>query len=202
MHNSSGDIEAARKFFLEAKDLALASDLDLYTIDAIHMLGIIDPPEKQLEWDRQAIELAEKTEDERAKGWLGPLLNNTGWSYFDMGEFDEAMRLFEKSLNWRVEIGDENGTRIAKWTIARTLRAQQKTEQALKIQLELETEIKEKGLPEDGYIFEELGELYLLKNDQTMAEHYFRLAYPLLSNDPWLQQNEAERLNRIKALIE
>jgi tetratricopeptide (TPR) repeat protein len=202
LHNSSGQKERAREYFLEAKDLALNEALDLYAIDAIHMLGIVDPPEQQLKWNLLAIELTEKTEDKRAKGWLGPLLNNTGWSYFDKGDYEAAMILFEKSLKWREEIQDDIGIRIAKWTIARTLRAQLKYEKALEIQLQLEQEISAKELPPDGYVFEELGELYLWQEDKEKAKYYFGLAYPLLSADTWLLQNEPERLNRIKQLME
>jgi tetratricopeptide (TPR) repeat protein len=201
LNNSSGSRETAREFFWEAKELAVAEGFDLYAIDAVHMLGIVDPPEKQLEWNMLAIEMTEETDDKRAKGWLGPLLNNTGWSYFDLGEYDKALELFRKSLKWREEIEDESGTRIAKWTIARTLRAMKDHEKALEIQLELAREIEDKGISPDGYVYEELGELYLINDDIINAKHYFGLAYPLLSTDPWLQKNEAARLERIKELI-
>lgn len=200
LYNSSGEKADSREFFWEAKELAIAEGYDLYAIDAVHMLGIVDPPEKQLEWNLIAIEMAEKTEDQRAKGWLGPLLNNTGWSYFDLGNYETAMELFNKSLNWREQTKDELGIRIAKWTIARNLRALERYDEAISIQLELEKEIEAKELPKDGYVYEELGELYLVKGDFNVSKKYFGLAYSILSEDNWLQNNEPDRLSRLKEL--
>jgi len=80
LFNSSGDPQGAKIYFLEAKDLAIAEEFDAYAIDAVHMLGIVETPEKQIEWNLLAIEMIEKTDDRKAKNWLGPLLNNTGWS--------------------------------------------------------------------------------------------------------------------------
>ena len=51
-----------------------------------------------------------------------------------------------------------------------------------------------------GYTQEELGELYLLKRNKAESKKYFSEAYQILSQDQWLQKNEAERLKRIKKL--
>jgi len=200
LFNSSGNRDNAMTLFLEAKDLAVAGGFDLFAIDAVHMLGIADIPENQIKWNLLAITMIEDTESKKAKNWLGPLLNNTGWSYFDLAEYEEAMELFVKSLQWREEIGDENGTRIAKWTIARTKRALKLYDEALEIQLALEKEIIDKGLEKDGYVYEELAELYLIIENTEKSKEYFGHAYMLLSEDQWLQKNEPERLARLKEL--
>ena len=178
----------------------MAHGEDFYAVDAAHMLGMVEPPETQLEWAAKAMELAEKSEDERARNWLGPLYNNTGWSYHDLKQYDKALELFQKSLKYRQEKKDEQGTRIAKWTIGRTYRSLGRIEEALQIQKELEKEFEEKGIEQGGYVFEELGECLLLLKKEDEARKYFKLAYDLLSKDPWLVANEAERLERLKKL--
>jgi tetratricopeptide (TPR) repeat protein len=202
IHNSSGNPEKAKSYFLEAWKFGNENKLDLYAIDAAHMMGIVTLPEKQLEWNLKALELTEKTEDKRAKGWLGALYNNIGWTYFDMKNYPKALELFQKGLQWQENIGDREGARIAKWTIGRTYRALGKIDAALEIQEQLQQEILENNLPEDGYVYEELGELYRLKNKTNEAKPFFRKAFELLSQDDWLVKNESERLKRLKKLSE
>ena len=200
VHNSFGQPEESKPCFLEAWELGLEHGEDYHAVDAAHMMGIVEPPDKQLEWAAMAMQLAEKSEDERARNWLGPLYNNTGWSYHDLGEYDKALELFEKSLKFREEKKDERGIRIARWTVGRVYRSLGRIEEALEIQKGLEKEFEEKGVEQDGYVFEELGECLLLLKKKGEAKRYFKLAYDLLSKDPWLVANEAERLERLKKL--
>ena len=202
VYNSSGNPGKAKTLFLEAWEFGVNYKLDLYAIDAAHMMGIVEPPEKQLDWSLKALDLTEKTEDKRAKDWLGPLYNNIGWTYHDLKEYEKALELFRKGLKWREEINDENGIRIAKWSVARTYRSLNKIDEALEIQLALLNEYEEKQIEQDGYVFEELGELYLIKKDTVQSKKYFKLAYEYLSRDQWLVANEQERLNRLKELSE
>jgi tetratricopeptide (TPR) repeat protein len=201
-YNSSGHPDKAKPLFLNAWELAAENNEDYYAIDAIHMLQIVEPPDKQLEWAHKAMELAEKTVDERTKKWLGPLYNNTGWTYFDSKDYDNALVLFEKSLAWRQSQEDEQGTIIAKWCIARNYRAMGRTKDALEAQMNLENEVAEKGLDQDGYIYEEIGECLLELDRADEAKEYFGLAYGLLSTDEWLKANEPERLERLRNLSE
>ena len=166
------------------------------------MMAIIEPPQEQLPWAKKAMDLAERTGDERARRWLGPLYNNTGWTYHDMGRYDQALMMFEKSLAFRQEQDDDEGIRIARWTIARTYRSLERVEEALEIQTALEQEIEAKGIGQDGYVFEELGECLLLLGKADEALEYFKQAYNLLSQDQWLVANEADRLKRLKDLSE
>lgn len=198
VYNSSGNPEKAKPFFIEAFEIAKVNKLDLYAIDAAHMMGIVEPPENQLDWSLKALEITEKTTDKRAKGWLGPLYNNIGWTYHDLKEYDKALALFEKGLKWCEEINDEQGMRIQTWNIARTYRSLGKVEKALEKQKALEKEYEEKGIEQDGYVFEEIGECLLLLNKNEEAKPYFAKAYEYLSRDKWLVDNEPERLERLK----
>ena len=61
-------------------------------------------------------------------------------------------------------------------------------------------EIKENKLSKDGYVFEELAELYLLKGNKELAKINFKMAYEELSKDGWINANQPERLTRLKKL--
>jgi tetratricopeptide (TPR) repeat protein len=200
--NSAKDREKARPLFLEAWEVGVAAGEDDYALDAAHMMAIVDPPEQQLVWAGKAMDLAEKTTDERAKRWLGPLYNNTGWTYHDMGQFDKALEMFEKSLAFRQERKDEEGIRIAKWTIARTYRSLGRVEEALEMQKALLLQREAEGLAPSGYVYEELAECLLLLGRADEARTYFKQAYDILSEDQWLVANEADRLQRLKQLGE
>jgi len=200
--NSSGDPEKSRTFFIDAWKKSLAAREDFYAVDAAHMMAIVEPVEQQLLWSGKAMEVAEKTDDERARKWLGPLYNNTGWTYHDMGEYEKALELFKKSLEFRIEKKDEQGRRIAEWTIARVYRSLNRIEEAVSILEKLDREISEQELDPDGYVFEELGECLLLQNENEKAKKYFKLAYDIISKDDWMVKNESERLERLKRLSE
>jgi len=198
--NASGKKEEAKALFMDAWEFGRDKNLELYALDAVHMLGIVDVPEKQLEWNLKALQIAEDSWDKRCKAWLGALYNNIGWSYYDMENYQTALEYFEKGLAWRQKKNDAYGTRIAKWAVARTHRSLGHTDIALKMQLELLDEISRLNLPPDGYVHEELGELYLLKGDADAAKQQFAAAWKILSADSWLQQNEPARLQRLKEL--
>lgn len=200
--NSSKKQDKARPLFLEAYEYGIAHKLDFYTIDAAHMLGIVDKDEESLNWNNIAIKLAEDSKDEKAKRWLGPLYNNTGWTYFDMKEYDEALFIFKKNVDWHTERGSKMPLIIAKWSVARILRAKGDVDGALDIQMKLVHELKEKELDPDGYVYEEIGECLLAKGKNDDAKPHFKQAYELLSKDIWLQENEKDRLNRLKKLSE
>lgn len=198
--NVSGEWEISKPLFLKAYEFGTENGLDFYTIDAIHMIGIVEPPEKQLDWNLKALQIAEETSDKSCEGWLGPLYNNIGWTYHDQGNYNEALQYFQKGYDWRIEVGDQPGARIAKWTIGRCYRSLKRYKEALEIQNELRADIEEKDLPKDGYVFEELAELYLIEGDSELAAENFGLAYQELSKDRWIVNNQPERLNRLKKL--
>ena len=198
-YNSANKKEKASKFFTKAYDLALTNNQDFYTIDAAHMLAISESAEKQLDWNLIALELSEKTQDERAKKWQGSLYNNIGWTYHDQGEYDKALIYFEKALADRELKNDKEAIFIAKWTVARTYRSLGKIDEAIDLQEQLMKEMIQDGKTEDGYVYEELGECYY-SIDPEKAKPYFKKAYDLLSQDQWMSANELERLERLKQL--
>jgi len=170
-------------------------------VDAIHMLAIIAPPASSLDLNLRAIQLAESSGQEKARGWLGSLYNNAGWSYHGMGDYASALEMFEKAETVRRSQGRVNETRIAIWTVARALRSLNRVEEALSKQMELKDEF-ESASESDGYVFEEIGECLLALNRAEEARPYLGKAHELLSQDSWLAEKEPERLARLKGLGE
>lgn len=183
--------------FHEAYDLAREIENDFLAIDAAHMIALIEKKtDEQLKWNHAAIELAEKSSDDRAHNWLGSLYNNMGWFLHNEGKYEKALSIFEKAVVFREAQGKEKETNIARWCVARTLRSLGRLEEALKIQLELLDTYAESGA-NDGYVFEELAEIYNAQGNDTPAKEYFAKAYETLSQDTWLVKNEKERLDRL-----
>lgn len=198
-HNSAGDSEAARPLFLEAWERARDAREDYHAVDAAHMLGICESVDASLMWNNRAMEAAEASDDPRAREWLGPLYNNTGWTYHDTGEYERALERFEKGLAWRRERDDQQATRIAEWTVARAKRSLNRTEEALAMQQSLLEEHELAGTS-DGYVFEEIAECLLSLDRADDARPHFERAYVELSKDNWLMENEPDRLDRLKRL--
>ena len=151
--NSSGDAEGAVPHFSLAADRANEAALEYLYIDALHMLAIADANRAE-EWNELAIQTALNAESEKARGWLGSLYNNIGWTHFDEGNPTEALRYFELGLEERLRQQKPKAIHIARWTIARALRELGRIDEAFAIQLELEKED-----PESEFVQEELAAL-------------------------------------------
>ena len=197
--NSSKHPEEARPFFEQALTMAQELKEDFYAVDAAHMLAIVADPASSLDWNLRAIQMAESSADEKARGWLGSLYNNTGWSYHDTGEYEPALEIFQKAESYFGEVRREDRLRIAKWTVARCLRSMSRIDEALSKQQALKAEFDSSG-GSDGYVDEEIGECLLALKREEESKPYFAKAYELLSQDEWLMENEPERMKRMKEL--
>jgi len=198
--NSSGDPVHAKPYFLQAWELGKQIEADYYAVDAAHMVAIaVYPSEEALDWNLKALAHAAGSDQPRARKWLGSLYNNIGWDYHSAGEYEKALEIFEKALEYRREQGAPGPIRIARWCIGRTLRSLKRVEEALSIQQELLVEVQDQP-GEGGYTYEEMGECLLELGRAAEARPYFAQAYTLLSLDPWLVENESERLERLRAL--
>jgi tetratricopeptide (TPR) repeat protein len=121
--NLASDKQQASPLFDEAWRVARDVGEDFYAVDAAHMLGICEPPESALAWNERALELAEKSPQPRAKGWLGSLYNNIGWTYHDLGRFEQALEMFTRALEYWQKQPQPDRLRIARWTVARATRS-------------------------------------------------------------------------------
>ena len=197
--NSAGDKASARALFEQAWQHGLKHEECYLAIDAAHMVAIAAPLEEQSHWHQLAMTLAERSHDKRARGWLATLYNNQGWTLFELGRLDEAIACQQKCLAWHEQHNNQGKAFIARWSLARLSRAQDRHEQAMAELAQLRDDMTAAGAPEDGYVFEELGENALVLNDPAATE-YFARAWFLLSQDGWFTANEAERLARLKLL--
>ena len=194
--NSDRERVSARKHFLEAWNVARGASLDFYAVDAAHMLEIVTTGEEQLEWNLEASRVAEASSSERARGWLGSLYNNRGWTYHDLGRYEEALAVFRVRVEWlEANKPDPVQIRITHWSIGKTLRLLERPQEALEIQRQLAED------PEpDGYVHEELAECLLALDRADEARPHFAEAHRLLADDPWLSRDEPERLQRLEEL--
>lgn len=197
--NSAGDKASARTMFEQAWQQGLKHKELYLAIDAAHMVAIAAPQEEQSRWHQLAMELAERSQDERVRGWLAPLYNNQGWTLFELGRLEEARLCQQKCLAWHEQHNNPAKAFIARWSLARLSRAQGLHEQAQAELTQLQADMAATGAPEDGYVFEELGENALALDDPAAAE-YFARAWFLLSRDEWFKRQEGERLARLKRL--
>jgi tetratricopeptide (TPR) repeat protein len=95
---SSGEGFAAAPLFESAFEHARANELYWLAGDAAHM-GAIAAPEKMEEWTQRGLELA--SAEREAAYWAGPLLNNLGSHYMDLGDYEAALEAFERALEMR-----------------------------------------------------------------------------------------------------
>lgn len=197
--NSAHQPEKAKPLFEEAFERAKELKEDFYAVDALHMLAIVADPVSALDLNLRAIQMAESSADEKARGWLGSLYNNLGWTYHEAKEYEAALEIFQKAEAFRRSRNDANVTRIAIWAVARCLRSLNRVEEALSRQLNLEKEF-ESVKETDGYVFEEIGECFLLLDQKEEARPYLAKAYQILSQDQFLVEHEAQRLARLKQL--
>lgn len=188
--NSSGKKDKAKPLFEEAYRVASKIGEDFHACDALHMLGIVSEPKEALEWNAKAIALAESSK--KARTWLGPLYNNTGWTHHDLGDYEKACGYFKKATAFYKELQRPAEVRYARYAYGRCRRLLNYLDEALSIQESLD--------PKDGYICEEIGECLLALGKKDDAKAWFAKAYDELSKDSWLVENEPKRLARLKEL--
>jgi tetratricopeptide (TPR) repeat protein len=174
---------------------------DYYRVDALHMLAIAAPPARQLAWNMHALAAAEASPDARTRGWRASLLNNIGWTMHERGDDAAALAYWQDALAAREGARDVAGARIARWTVARGLRALGRLDEAEAIQRQLVDEFAAAKAP-DGYVFEELAEIAAARGDLDAARGWAAQALALLADDVDLRTREPARLVRLEALAQ
>ncbi|MEO5732140.1 MAG: tetratricopeptide repeat protein [Rubrivivax sp.] len=166
----------ARSAFQSALDTAKAAGLDSLAIDAVHMFAFIDTaPEQQLQSAQQALAIAQASSQPAAQRWEASVRNNVGHALHQLGRYDQALDQFRTALTLREQRGngkaEAEATRTAWWMVAWTLRALNRGDEALAIQLRLEHEADAAAQP-DPYVYEELALLFKARGDTEQAAAY------------------------------
>ena len=196
--NSGGDKETARGLFVEAWELAAATNQDGLAVDAAHMVAITySGGPGAILWNQRGLEMARASADPKARALTPAMLNNSAWDLSDMGRFGEALPLFEEALEEWTARGKSAQIQIAKWSVGRCLRSLERYDEALTTQLELKVEHEAMDTV-DGYVFEEIAENLAALGKNEAARPYFSHAYDELKRDDWLAKNEAARLENLK----
>jgi tetratricopeptide (TPR) repeat protein len=202
VRNASGSPADARPYFETAHDEATKAGLAGLAVDALHMTaiaaGATEGSTAAAAVNAQAIAVAESSDDPAARRWLGSLLNNYGWDRHDAGAYAEALDIFRRAVEVRLEYGTPREVAIARWCVGRCLRSLERYSEALEVQETLAAS----AAANDGYVYEELGENLMALGRGDEAATYFSRAHELLSEDDWLADNESERLERLLTLSE
>jgi len=199
VRRSSGEAEAALPLFESAFSRALGAGQDFVAADATHMAALAAPDRDGfVAWTERGIELAEQRAG--AAYWLGSLLNNLGWEYYEAGELELALDAFEQALEAR-ERDPENAAaiEIARYAVGKTLRGLGRATEAVPL-LEQAVESATRRGAHDGWLHEELAEEYAAVGRPDGACKHARLAIPLLEDvDPSFAEDEG-RGARLRAL--
>jgi tetratricopeptide (TPR) repeat protein len=111
--------EKASATFKQMHDYCLKNELYGRAIDAANMVTITGSMEERVDWGLKGIEAAEKGNHE---GWLAPLWNNLGWTYDDLGRYEESLTALEQARKYHYLKGDEMAMLIADWSVGHALR--------------------------------------------------------------------------------
>lgn len=123
-----GELEDATATFKEMYDYCLRYDLYNRAVDAAHMVAITAPQEEQIVWAEKGIAAAEEGGIE---GWLGPLWNNLGWTYEELGRYQESLEALIKAREYHWKLGTEHNKLVADWSVGHAYRKLERFDEAL-----------------------------------------------------------------------
>ncbi|HYS14332.1 MAG TPA: tetratricopeptide repeat protein [Burkholderiaceae bacterium] len=196
--NSAGAPERARPFFVEAWELARSSRADGLAVDAAHMVAItFGGTEAAIDWNQKGLTLARSSKDAKAQALIPAMLNNSAWDLHDMGRYAQALPLFQQALAEWTARARPTQVRFARWSVARCLRSLGRFQEALPMQLALEREDTAQNTV-DGYVLEEIAELYEALGRQAEARPYFARAATALSADADFVRSYPDRFARLR----
>ena len=201
LHRSSGDPAAALPLFKSAFAEALRANQYFVAVDAAHMAALAAADrEGFLAWTQRGIDLAE--ERESAFYWLGPLLNNLGWEYYEAADYVLALDAFEQALSARErDPANASAIELARYAAGKTLRALGRAQEAIPL-LEQAVAWAERERRPDGWFHEELAEEYAAAGRPEDAREHARRAISLLEAQDPSFADAAPRRARLASLAE
>ncbi len=155
-------------------------------VDAAHMIAITAPHEEQITWAKRGITAAENG---NMTSWLGPLYNNLGWSYDELGKHQQALDALQKARKYHYQNKNDLPKLIADYSIAVQYRKLSNINKALKwltpTQEWADKLYNENPTPDHaewvGHTHHELAEINLLRNNIKQAKKQFNIAIEKLT---------------------
>jgi tetratricopeptide (TPR) repeat protein len=204
------DLETATVTFREMYEYCLQHDLHERAIDAAHMVAITAPPEEQILWGKKGIEAAEQGDIE---GWLGPLWNNLGWTYDDLGRYQESLEALLKAREYHWKLGGEKNKLIADWSVGHAYRMTGQLEEAARWMRPVlawaerlyDAEKSPNAAEWIGHSCRELGQMALLRDELDEALQYFQRAQERLEEagmPRWDAEGFEELSEQVDRLVE
>jgi tetratricopeptide (TPR) repeat protein len=200
LRRSSGDPQAALPLFEAAFSTGLEAGEVFIAVDAAHMAALAAPDGAGFEeWTERGIELAQR--EPAAAYWLGPLLNNLGWHYYERGEHRRALDAFERALEAREhDPANREAVELALYAVGKTLRAVGRASDGVLL-LERAVASAEMEARPDGWLHEELAETYTALGRSADAREQAERALSLLPNaDPEWDEN-GDRARRLRGMV-
>lgn len=188
----------AQPLFFQSWTAAMELGDTNLAVDAAFGLALTLPRRSQAECFDRALVLVEKSTDPSVQLWLAPLCLARGWHSFDLRKFDEALVFFERALAAPYDARENVDRAAIRWSIGRALRALDRADEALKIQLEVQDQMSSRG-DISGHVFLEIGECMHMLRKTEGAKTFFEQAHTSLSTDVWYRDNRASELQRMKA---
>jgi tetratricopeptide (TPR) repeat protein len=192
IENDEGNPPEALSCFQKSVSLARDAQEEFLMIDAAHMIAIVVPKKKQPESAELALSLARNTLNERARQWIGPVANNLGWTYMELGQPEKAVKSFREALTYRVTQKDQTPIRLARYALGSALRASRQLDEAVSV---LNEALAMGG--SIGFIEEELAECHSLLGETEQAKPLYQTAYEKLKANTDLAERDPERLSRL-----
>ena len=199
LRRSAGEPAAALPLFESAYALALDDGDSFLAADAAHMAALAAPDRAAMvTWTHTGLAVADSDSD--AAHWLGPLLNNLGWAWYDDGDYPEALDVFTQALAARERTPADRGpVEIARYAVGKTLRALHRSDEAIPL-LESAVVWSENSSQPDGWFHEELALEYADVGRPGDARRHAERALALLpATDPSFA-NSDDRVAALRAL--
>ena len=196
------ELDKATSTFKEMYAFCSEKGLHERAIDAAHMVAITGNADDKIEWSLKGISEAESGS---VYSWLGPLWNNLGANYEEMGRFSEALDAYLKAREYHYKYGDDKNKLVADWAIGHTYRLLRNSAEAEKwLQPLLEWCRRLQDVEFEGLTFRELGEIEYSKGEYKSSQMYLLEAADLLKKadmpswDPMGYQAIEDKIRELK----
>jgi tetratricopeptide (TPR) repeat protein len=196
-----GDEDAACVAFHAAWRDAESDGDEGLAVDAAHMIALVTQLEEAERWVELAVARARSAAEPRVRRWAFTLAKNHAHRVLESGRPEE-------SLPW-LDRAEEAADSFERFDLKRSVSCGRARAWRLLGRLEDAEELARETLAASdtgerviGFLHEELGEILYARGDVEAAAPHLRAAVEAHEKDPWFGPTEAERLERLRRLLE